>query len=206
MSEERKTTNPVIGDFVAKIDLSKDEELAADLKTLIGDDFDDSALAAEDLHPIHLLVRFALADKPLCYATLTQSLSHLPLNKFDAFSLGVDSYTNCASTDIANEIKSGRSGEFIHVDEEYHGIPKKGPGPFRYDIKKISYSDFKEGCSRTGKDVVLHLPLDACDETELNSEGDLDFLEQVDIETYGKATRDLDKFTTVFQLDNRVLP
>jgi len=34
----------------------------------------------------------------------------------------------------------------------------------------------------------------------------LDFLEQVDVETYGKATRDLDKFTIVFQLDDRVSP
>jgi hypothetical protein len=204
MSEEQKNTNSVISDFVAKIDLSKDEDLAADLKTLIGDDFDDSALAAEDLHPIHLLVRFALADKPVCYATLAESLFNLPLDDFVTFSLGYDSYTNCASTDIAHEIRSGRSREFIHIDDEYHGIPKKGPGPFGYYIKKISYETFKEGCSCTGKDVVLHLPLDACDQTELNSWGDSEFLEPVDVDTYGKATRDLDKLTVVFQLDDRV--
>jgi len=204
MSEERKTTNPVIGDFVAKIDLSKDEELAADLKTLIGDDFDDSALAAEDLHPIHLLVRFALADKPVCYATLTQSLSHLPLNKFDAFSLELDSYSNCESSDAVNDIRRGESREFIHVDEEYHGIPKKGPGPFGYKIHDLSYGTFKEGCSCIGKEVLLHLPLAACDDTDLNSEGGLDFLEQVDVETYGKGTRDPEKLSIVFELDPRV--
>jgi len=204
MSEEQKTTNSVIGDFVAKIDLSKDEDLAADLKTLIGDDFDDSALAAEDLHPIHLLVRFALTDKPQCYATLTQSLSHLPLNAFDAFSLELDGYSNCVSSDAANDIRSGESREFIHVDEEYHGIPKKGPGPFGYKIQDVSYSAFKEGCSCIGKEVLLHLPLAACDDTDLNTEGGLDFLEQVDVETYGKAIRDPEKFSIVFELDPRV--
>ncbi len=204
MSEEQTTANSVIGDFVAKIDLSKDEDLAADLKILIGDDFDDSALAAEELHPIHLLVRFALSDKPVCYATLTQSLSHLPLNKFDAFSLELDSYSNCESSDAVNDIRRGESREFIHVDEEYHGIPKKGPGPFGYKIHDLSYSTFKEGCSCIGKEVLLHLPLAACDDTDLNSEGGLDFLEHVDVETYGKATRDPEKFSIVFELDPRV--
>lgn len=204
MSEEQKISNQSLADLVQVIDSASDQDLASKLAVIIGADFDESAIASEDLNPVHLLVRFALAEKPASYSTLANALPYLNLNGFEAYHLELESYTNCISTTVADDIQAGKSSEFIHVDEDYHAAPLKSSGPFAYYIQKVTYETFKAGCAYSAGIVRLNLPLDACDESDLSIISDSNFCEKVTVADYGQATRDPSEFTVLFALDKRV--